>query len=93
MDCFQDLQGVYDTAMINVLEDLSQFMEDLFFLHLYLSLKLFNINFFGRLDLNQLGFKICLNSSQLFGKRCCNLQPMLISELANKKQRVEMALI
>ena len=31
MDCFQDLQGVYDTAMINVLEDLSQFMEDLFF--------------------------------------------------------------
>ena len=29
MDCFFDLQGVYGTAMINVLEDLSQFLEDL----------------------------------------------------------------
>ena len=31
MDCFLDLQGVYDTAMINVLEDSSQFLEDLLF--------------------------------------------------------------
>lgn len=35
MDCFQDLQGVYDTAMINVLEDLSQFMEDLFYIYIF----------------------------------------------------------
>ena len=31
MDCFFDLQGVYSTAMINVLEDSSQFLEDLLF--------------------------------------------------------------
>ena len=31
MDCFLDLQGVYSTAMINVLEDSSQFLEDLLF--------------------------------------------------------------
>ena len=37
MDCFLDLQGVYSTAMINVLEDSSQFLEDLLFT-LYVSL-------------------------------------------------------
>ena len=31
MDCFLDLQGVYSRVMINVLEDLSQFLEDLLF--------------------------------------------------------------
>ena len=44
MDCFLDLQGVYSTAMINVLEDSSQFLEDLLFT-LYVSLRLLNINF------------------------------------------------
>ena len=44
MDCFLDLQGIYGTAMINVLEDSSQFLEDLLFT-LYVSLRLFNINF------------------------------------------------
>ena len=32
MDCFLDLQGVYGTAMINVLEDSSQFLEDMLLL-------------------------------------------------------------
>ena len=32
MDCFFDLQGVYSTAMINVLEDSSQFLEDMLLL-------------------------------------------------------------
>ena len=45
MDCFLDLQGVYSTAMINVLEDSSQFLEDLLFTLLYVSLRLLNINF------------------------------------------------
>jgi len=31
MDCFPDLQGVYSGVMINVLEDSSQFLEDLLF--------------------------------------------------------------
>ena len=44
MDCFLDLQGVYGKAMINVLEDSSQFLEDLLFT-LYVSLRLLNINF------------------------------------------------
>ena len=49
MDCFLDLQGMYSTAMINVLEDSSQFLEDLLFILYFKIIK--HQCFYGRLGI------------------------------------------